>query len=95
MEYFWSDGGNNRPYFIYRFTVKQESLNAMMTWARDYPGKGPFSRYHVIFNSQPSRGDQDSPEIPLIQFELRDAYLAFKYAFAGEILEDKTMENYK
>lgn len=92
MEYFWSDGGNNKPYFIYRFTVKKESLNDMMKWANDYPEKGPFSRYHVIFNSQP--GKDDSPEIPLIQFELRDAYLAFKWAFAGEILEDKTMQDY-
>ena len=93
MEYFWSDGGNNKPYFIYRFSVKRESLNTMMTWANQYPMDGPFSRYHVIYNSKP--GNDDTPEIPLIQFESRDAYLTFKYAFAGEILEDNTMDRYK
>jgi hypothetical protein len=66
----------------------------MMDWANNYPEKGPFSRYHVIFNyGQPT--DKDREEIPLIQFELRDAYLAFKYAFAGEILEDKTMTGFR
>lgn len=93
MEYFWSDGGNNKPYFTYRYTVKKSSLIEMMEWARDYPEKGPFSRYHVIFNSQPS--NEDMPEIPLIQFELRDAYLAFRWAFAGDILEDKTLKEYR
>ena len=97
MEYFYSDGGNNKPHFIYRFTVRKSSLRQMMEWANAYPEKGPFSRYHVIFNSQYMKDDPsvDREEIPLIQFELRDAYLAFKYAFAGEIVEDITWKEYR
>jgi hypothetical protein len=69
----------------------------MMQWANDYPIKGPFSRYHVIFNSRYPMDDQcvDREEVPLIQFELRDAYVAFKWAFAGEILEDQTWEDFR
>jgi hypothetical protein len=37
----------------------------------------------------------DREEVPLIQFELRDAYVAFKWAFAGEILEDQTWEDFR
>lgn len=95
MEYFHSDGGNNKPFFIYRFKVKKKSLNRMFDWCEDYPEKGPFSRWHVIYNSEPKNDGVDREEIPLIQFELRDAYLAFMYAFAGEILSDETWEEFR
>jgi hypothetical protein len=88
MEYFWSDGGNNKPYFIYRLNV-QKITEQMHNWCNKYPSKGPFSRWHCIYNTGNFERDN------IIQFELKDAYLAFQYAFAGEILEDRTMKEYK
>ena len=41
MEYFWSDGGNNRPDFTYRFTLK-EVTEEMYDWCGNYPLDGPF-----------------------------------------------------
>ncbi len=93
MNYFWTDGGNNRPTFIYRFKVKN-CTTEMYEWAQAYPDKGPFSRFHVEWKSVYDK--MDSPrDYEVIQFELRDAYLAFKYAFAGEIIEDKTLDGFK
>ena len=49
MEYFYSEGGNNCPYFVYRFKVKKCNTE-MYQWAQQYPEKGPFSqigRAHV------------------------------------------------
>ena len=92
MEYFWTDGGNNRPYFIYRLRVKSGNTG-MYEWCKKYPEKGPFSRFHVIWNSELT--DIDRREPPIFQFELKDAYLAFQYAFAGEIIEDLTWKEYR
>ena len=88
MEYFYSEGGNNKPFFIYRFNVRKVTTE-MFEWCQNYPEKGPFSRFHVIFNTGNFERDN------IIQFELKDAYLAFMYAFAGEILEDKTWEEHR
>lgn len=87
MEYFYSSGGNNRPYFTYRFKVKKCTTD-MHEWATQYPEKGPFSRWHVEWKSVYSR-DYD-----VIQFELKDAAKIFKIAFAGEY-EDITMKEYR
>lgn len=87
MNYFYSGGGNNRPFFIYRFKAKKVS-SEMYVWGKEYPDKGPFSRYHVEWGSVYNK-DYD-----VIQFELRDAYLAFQYAFAGEV-EDITWKEYR
>ena len=38
---------------------------------------------------------KDIHQSNIIQFELRDAYLAFQYAFAGQIIEDVTMKEYR
>ena len=86
MEFFYSDGGNNRPYFVYRVKVKN-CTTEMYNWAQKYPEKGPFSRFHIEWDM--SKG------YDIIQFELRDAYLAFQYAFAGQIIEDVTMKEYR
>ena len=86
MEYFYGGGGNNRPVFIYRFKVKPVTTE-MYKWAQAYPEKGPFSRFHIEWEMHKG--------YDVIQFELRDAYLAFQYAFAGEIIEDVTMKEYK
>ena len=90
MEYFYSGGGNNRPSFSYRYTMK-EITNEMWHWCEKYPLHGPFQRWHVIHNfGQPT--DQDRKEIPLIQFEDKNAAFMFSIAFSEYILEDKTYD---
>lgn len=92
MEYFYSDGGNNRPYFTYRFKVKNCN-RPMMEWAKAYPEKGPFSRFHVEWASVYSK--MNSPrDYDIIQFESSEAAKIFKIAFAGEY-EDVTMTEYR
>ena len=88
MEYFFTSGGNNRPDFTYRFTMK-EITTEMYEWCERYPLNGPFQRFHIIRNyGQPTDGDRK--EIPLIQFEDRNAAFMFSLAFSEYILEDKT-----
>jgi hypothetical protein len=91
MEYFYSGGGNNRPSFTYRFTMK-EITTEMWKWCESYPLIGPFERWHIIHNFVTERdGDLgDAKEIPLIQFESRQAAYWFRIAFSEYILEDKT-----
>lgn len=84
MEKFYGGGGNQNPSFIYQFRVAMVT-NEMYVWCEDYPSKGSFSRWHV------EHAFRRKDNCDVIHFELRDAYLAFMYAFAGEILEDKTM----
>lgn len=92
MEYFYSGGGNNRPHFTYRFKVKP-CTTAMYEWAAAYPEKGPFSRWHVEWQSV--YGKMDSPiDYDVIQFEWSEAAKVFRIAFAGEY-EDVTMIGYK
>jgi hypothetical protein len=88
MEYFWSDGGNNRPDFTYRFTLK-EVTEEMYDWCGNYPLDGPFERWHIIRNyGQPTH--EDKKEVPLIQFESRKAAYLFRIAFSEYIIENKT-----
>ena len=91
MEYFWSDGGNNRPDFTYRYLMK-EITSDMHHWCNNYPLTGPFERWHVIRNFEAEYdGDLgDRKEIPLIQFENKKAAFMFSIAFSEYILEDKT-----
>lgn len=90
MEYFWSEGGNNRPDFTYRFTVREITTD-MYEWCLDYPANGPFERFHIIRNfGQPT--DQDRAEVPLIQFESRKAAYLFRIAFSECIIENKTYD---
>ena len=88
MEYFWSDGGNNRPYFTYRFKVKDINSKDMYLWAKEYPSKDYFQRFHVEWASVYNR-DYD-----VIQFEWSEAAKIFRIAFAGEY-EDITMKEYR
>jgi hypothetical protein len=88
MKYFYSEGGNNKPFFIYRLNV-HKLTSEMYNWCDNYPEKGPFSRWHCLLNTGNFERDN------IIQFELKDAYLAFMYAFAGEIIEDKTWVEYR
>lgn len=91
MEYFYSGGGNNRPYFTYRFKVKKVTTE-MHTWATAYPEKGPFSRWHVEWSSVYTT-DGAPRGYDVIQFELKDAAKIFRIAFAGEY-EEITMKEY-
>ena len=92
MEYFWSGGGNNRPYFTYRFKVKRCN-DEMYEWARSYPEKGPFSRFHVEWSDVYTT--MDGPRgYDVIQFESSEAAKIFRIAFAGEY-EDITMKEYR
>lgn len=92
MECFYSSGGTNRPYFTYRFRVNK-CTSEMYAWARSYPEKGPFSRFHVEWSSV-----YTTSGIPrgydVIQFEHSEAAKVFKIAFAGEY-EDITMKEYR
>lgn len=88
MEYFFTSGGNNRPDFTYRFLMK-EITTAMYEWCQDYPLNSSFERFHIIRNyGQPT--DEDRAEVPLIQFESRNAAYMFRIAFSEYIVEDKT-----
>jgi hypothetical protein len=88
MEYFFTSGGNNRPDFTYRFTMK-EITTEMYQWCENYPLSGPFQRFHIVRNfGQPTDGDRK--EIPLIQFEDKNAAFMFSIAYSEYILEDKT-----
>ena len=91
MEYFWSEGGNNRPDFTYRFTLS-EVTTPMYEWCERYPANGPFQRFHIIRNFQTDYdGDLgDRKEVPLIQFEDRHAAYMFRIAYSEYIIEDKT-----
>ena len=92
MENFHGGGGNNRPYFTYRFKVKT-CTTEMYMWAKSYPEKGPFSRFHIEWSSV--YGTMDRPrEYDVIQFEHSDAAKVFRIAFAGEY-EELTMEEYR
>ncbi len=91
MELFYGGGGNNRPSFTYRFLMKKITSD-MFEWCEKYPLDGPFQRWHVIYNYQTTYdGDLgDREEIPLIQFEDKNAAFMFSIAFSEYILEDKT-----
>ena len=89
MEYFWSDGGNNRPDFTYRFTLK-EVTEEMYDWCGNYPLDGPFERWHIKHRFRTLSYEGGEVEIPLIQFESRKAAYMFKIAFSEYIVEDRT-----
>ncbi len=91
MEYFWSDGGNNRPNFTYRFLMRRIT-DEMYDWCDRYPatGTGYFQRWHIIHNYELRDGEGDAPETPLIQFESRKAAYMFRIAFSEYIIENKT-----
>ena len=88
MELFYGGGGNQNPTFIYQFKVAKVT-DDMFEWCEKYPSKGPFSRWHIEHAFRRKDG------CTVIHFELRDAYLAFMYAFAGEIIADNSLIGYK
>lgn len=92
MDYFYGGGGNNRPYFIYRFKVK-ECTSEMYSWADTYPEKGHFCRWHVEWGSVYST-EKNVRDYDVVQFEHSDPAKIFRIAFAGEY-EEITMKEYR
>jgi hypothetical protein len=89
MEYFYGGGGNNNPDFTYRFLCK-EITNEMWKWCENYPLTGPFERWHIKRNGDPRNDNVDRKEIPMIQFESRQAAYWFRLAYSEYIIADKT-----
>lgn len=91
MELFYGGGGRSNPDFCYRFLVK-EVPDAMWKWLEDYPLTGPFERWYIQRNSNPSKSVDDAVEVPMIQIESRKAAYMFRIAFSEYIVEDKTYD---
>jgi hypothetical protein len=78
MEYFWSDGGNNRPTFRYRIKVP-ECTTEMYEWCENFGDEGAyFRRFHVEWKSTRGR-DYD-----IVQFEWDKAAVMFKLTWGGD-----------
>jgi hypothetical protein len=77
MEYFWSDGGNNRPVFRYRIKVPK-CTSEMFKWCEGFDDEGKyFRRWHVEWKKF---GDKD---YDVVQFEWYDAAVMFKLTWGG------------
>ena len=74
MEHFWTDGGNNRPYFQHRIKVTQ-ATKEMFDWCMEYHIPGHFARWHCEFGSTHAR-DYD-----IVQFEREEPALLFRLKF--------------
>lgn len=80
MEYFYSGGGNNRPYFQHRYKVKNVN-SEMHEWCNEYDSEGrPFRRWHVLWK------EREQAEYDVIQFEWEQAALLFALKFGDYIL---------
>ena len=79
MEYFWSDAGNNRPYFRYRIKVPK-CTTEMYEWCEAFDDEGSyFRRFHVEWMSV-----HNDREYEIVQFEWDKAALMFKLTWGGE-----------
>jgi hypothetical protein len=79
MEYFWSDGGNNDPYFRYRVKVPKCTAD-MYDWCVAFDDEGKyFRRWHVQWQvNRPGR------DFDVVQFEWEHAAFMFKLTWGGE-----------
>lgn len=76
MEYFWSDGGNNSPYFKYRIKVNKCTTEAYK-WCEAYDDGGvPFRRWHVEWKTV-----HKDAEYEVVQFEWEQAAIDFALRF--------------
>lgn len=79
MEYFWSDGGNNAPYFRYRIRVPK-CTTEMYEWCEALSDEGSyFRRFHVEWKLTHKGRDYD-----VVQFEWEHAAFMFKLTWGGE-----------
>jgi hypothetical protein len=80
MEYFWSDGGNNRPYFRYRVKVPK-CTTEMYEWCEAFDDEGVyFRRWHVEWKDVHGHG----LNYDVVQFEWDKAAVMFKLTWGGE-----------
>ncbi len=82
MEHFYGGGGNNRPYFRFRFKVKA-CTNEMYTWCEKYP-TGPqeyFKRFHVEWKDVYKDQSGISRDYDVVQFEWEEAAIMFALNF--------------
>ena len=78
MEYFWSDGGNNRPVFRYRVKVS-ECTTEMYNWCDNFDNEGKyFRRWHVEWK------DVHKRDYDIVQFEWDHAAFMFMLTHGGE-----------
>lgn len=79
MEYFYSGGGNNRPYFSHRIKVPK-CTEEMYLWCEFFDDEDKhFRRWHVEWKEIHRPRDYD-----IVQFEWADAALMFKLTWGGE-----------
>lgn len=80
MEYFYSEGGNNSPYFSYRIKVPK-CTSEMFKWCEDFDAEGEyFRRWHVEWKKFSSK------DYEVVQFEWREAANMFLLTWGGEYL---------
>ena len=79
MEFYYSHGGNNRPYFPHRIRVKKITTEAY-EWCVNYPARGPFQRFHVEWDHYKA-GDPLHKGYDIVQFESESAALLFSIAW--------------
>lgn len=80
MEYFWSDGGNNRPVFRYRVKVPK-CTSEMYTWCEQFDDEGKyFRRFHVEWKTVTAL----KRDYEVVQFEWEHAAFMFKLTWGGE-----------
>lgn len=81
MEYFWSDGGNNDPYFSHRIRIPK-CTTEMYEWCSDFDDEGKyFRRWHVQWQANRPQRDYD-----VVQFEWREAANMFLLTWGGQYL---------
>ena len=77
MEYFYSEGGNNRPVFRYRIKIPK-CTTEMYKWCEAFDDEGKyFRRWHTEWK-EVYRRDHD-----VVQFEWYDAAVMFKLTWGG------------
>ena len=79
MEYFWSDGGNNRPVFRYRIQVPK-CTTEMYEWCEQFDHEGAyFRRWHVEWMDTHKPRDYE-----IVQFEWETAAILFALKFGQQ-----------
>jgi len=80
MEYFHSEGGNNRPDFPHRFKVR-DVTDDMVKWCSDYDSQGrSFRRWHIVW------GSIHGLTYDIVQFEWETAALLFSLKFGDYVV---------
>jgi len=78
MEYFHSNGGNNKPYFTHRIKIFGELPKGAHEWCLEYDDGGqPFRRFHCEWDHHPKGSDGHKGYV-IIQFEWEQAAIMFK-----------------